>query len=224
VLEVEYKSKPHTVKMGQSLDGWQLVGYEFKEVPVPDGRPERRDVTYWSHAKHGDVVVEQTIPKERIFEGAEGKLWKPDFSGAGIKRGEVDRNRIAIKAYQLPNNPQFWRVPQEEQDWWEAWGEEEVFSKLAVRPHVDAKGESHGIKLMTTPGPGTALEGDRGLLKDDIVKSINGVPVHSKEEALGYVRGDGKDAEVYVVVYERAGVERTVTYDVPRRRRRRTRQ
>lgn len=220
-ISVEYNGKEQTVQMGATLDGWQLVGYRFEQKPAEDGKVSRTDVTYWKHARHGSVVIEQPIAPERIFEGGEGKTFKPEFDPKRISRQPVPKGQIARKAYQDALDSQTWHVPQSEVDWWEDWGESEVWEKLAVRPHKDAEGISHGIKLMSTPGPGTALEGDRGLKKDDIIKSINGVPVNSKEDALGYVRGEGKGLKKYVVVYETAGRERTVTYRLSDRRKRR---
>ena len=54
----------------------------------------------------------------------------------------------------------------------------------------------------------------RGLLPGDKVKSINGTPVNSRQDAVSYVKGPGKGLTRYLVVIERKGRMITMTYDV----------
>ena len=63
----------------------------------------------------------------------------------------------------------------------------------------------------------SSLAAKRGLRQGDVIKSINGVAVNSREEAVTYVKGPGKGRSRYDVVVERSGRLVTFTYNVRNR-------
>ncbi len=211
-LEIDYKGQRY-VRLGEEVDGWLLVGYEYSEK-------DRKNVLTFEHREHGRVACETkddaTIP---LVGDKSDLVLEPLDQDDAVAMSRVSRTKIEQRAFDPKGDGAYWYVPADEQTWWKTFGEDEVLKKLKTSPHMDQNGEPHGLKLLTTPGAGAvALRGERGLRKEDILKSINGVAVNSSDDVVAYLRGDGADAEYYTVIYERNGKERTVVYDVPRRR------
>ncbi|MCU0726655.1 MAG: PDZ domain-containing protein [Planctomycetes bacterium] len=106
-------------------------------------------------------------------------------------------------------------VPPESREWWAEYGESVLEKDVTVQPVTDPDtGKAAGLMLKEiTTGSYPARCGFR---PGDIVRSVNGVPVHSRQEAVAYARGPGKDAAKYVVEVERGGRVITLTFNVKR--------
>jgi S1-C subfamily serine protease len=109
-------------------------------------------------------------------------------------------------------------IPEDEQAWLFLYGEKNLWSKLETKQDVDAQGVSHGVIIRGLPESGTPLAASHGVGQGDIIRSINGEPMTSKEDIAIYLRGKGKGLTRYEVVIESGGKSRTVVYRVPRRR------
>ncbi len=204
-----------TMRTGEDVAGFTLIGFETS----PDtGAP----VLVFTHPEvEGLVRMERSAqPRPPLFD-------PPPFQVVtqnDLVQPRVVREGIPRRAYQdLLSDPSglTWVVPEEETAWWGEFGEEDVFSKLVVNAVTNADGTPRGIRLMSQPGQGTPVGTGRGLNQGDIIISVNGVPVRGKEDIVAYLRGDGRRLTRYAVVVEsETGLERTVVYNVERRRRR----
>ena len=112
--------------------------------------------------------------------------------------------------------PGYWDVPREEADWWGTWGEK-VAEGVSVLPLRDPDtGRPAGLELKSVP-EGSMLR-KRGYESGDVLRSVNGVPVTSKAQAMAYLKGEGKGLTRYVVEFERRGKIMTQTYNVRQER------
>ena len=105
-----------------------------------------------------------------------------------------------------------WSVPKEEREWFRVYGEK-VIEDIAVIPEKDPDtGKPNGVRIKTIR-KGSILA-KRGLKPGDKVISINGKPVTSRQDAISYVKGEGKGATRYIVEIERRGTIIKMTYNV----------
>ncbi len=204
------------LRTGESIDGFTLIGFEAST--------ERgEDALVFSNPKV-DGLVRMKRSEDPLQNLTTPPLVRALADNNDLAQPEVDLMSIPRRAYQdLLADPSglTWHVPAGEVYWWGAFGEDDVLAKLVVNVAKDAGGNAMGIKLMSQPGAGTAVSDGRGLMKGDIIKSINGVPTRSKEEIVLYLRGDGQGLGRYEVLVENeTGVERTLVYEVERARRR----
>lgn len=82
------------------------------------------------------------------------------------------------------------------------------------RRHRDAQGRYDGIEITEVAPGSTAAR--HGLQSGDVIKSINGHPVHSPSEAISYVKNNaGMHSGQWVVVIENLGQQRTLYVDPP---------
>src|SRR5207244_1316753 len=111
----------------------------------------------------------------------------------GFVGDEVAENGpLDPKAYEDPVTHE-WVIPETEQNWIEQYAEKDILPQLATKPDVDAQGVSHGLRIMSSiEANAPALGPSHGINQGDIIRSINGVAVTSKEDILNYLRGDGK--------------------------------
>ena len=85
---------------------------------------------------------------------------------------------------------------------------------LSTRVHYDPKtGQRAGVEI-TQVRKGSVAE-RHGAQSGDIIKSINGHPVTSKQEAIKFVKNNQDRYTVWEVVVENLGRERTVVYESP---------
>jgi hypothetical protein len=81
--------------------------------------------------------------------------------------------------------------------------------------HKDPRtGRYDGIQLVTVP-PGS-FAARHGFQSGDIVKSINGHPVNSEQEAISFAKQNADVYDRWEVVVESYGRERTLTYIPPK--------
>lgn len=92
---------------------------------------------------------------------------------------------------------------------------DDIIDELRPRQYTDPDtGERH-VRLTNVPSGSYAAR--RGFQSGDILKSINGVSVSSREEAIDYVRANPNEPQ-YRVVILRVGREQTLTYRNPQYR------
>jgi hypothetical protein len=87
---------------------------------------------------------------------------------------------------------------------------EDVLNKVRTEDVVDSKtGQRTGVRIADTGGVASAFDVRRG----DILKSINGTPVKSRDEAVKVVKGLPKETTTVSVVIERDGADVFYTVD-----------
>lgn len=87
-------------------------------------------------------------------------------------------------------------------------------SDVRLRQHRDPRtGRYDGIEISDV-APGSLAE-RHGATQGDVVKSINGHPVNSTQEAINYVKVNKDKYSSWEVVIENKGKTRTVTYQSP---------
>ncbi len=74
-------------------------------------------------------------------------------------------------------------------------------------------GKWEGIEILSVPSGSVASQ--NGLKSGDIIKSINGHPVNSVNEAITFAKDNSDAYDTWNVVIENAGRERTETYQTP---------
>jgi len=206
---VIFDGKELSIKPGFALGGFQLVQYTL------DHEKKTAKLVFINPESGDPFTVEQP------------QTAQPPLTGKGnepMKRGESDLVKDGVVTEKGPLPRTAWTdpatgdiiIPEEEQAWLEHFGEKNVWNGLATKPDVDAEGVSRGVRIMSVPEV-APLKPSHGLGVQDVVRSINGEPVTSKEDILNYLRGKGKGLTRYEVVVETGGKPRTVVYRVPRR-------
>jgi hypothetical protein len=190
------------VSRGQKVDRvWKLVEVENDKAKFEDENGEtvlleveRPDASQLGSAPNKD---EPDVP-DRIGEKPKEPVTKD--SGPHIEAVEV-----------RPNN---WEVPPEEVEYWDDFGEEiaEDVGVLTVTDPETKKAVGVQIKSIKE----RSILNRRGLKTGDILKSINGTPVRSRQDVLNYLKGSGKGLSRYQVVIERNGKDITTSYNVKR--------
>ena len=106
-----------------------------------------------------------------------------------------------------------WQMGKGEAEWWDRHGEK-VLEDVALQEEKDPEtGRPDGVRIRGFSD--SSMLKARGLLPGDKVKSINNTPVNSKQDAIAYVKGPGKNSTRFVVVIERKGALMSFTYDRP---------
>lgn len=86
-------------------------------------------------------------------------------------------------------------------------------TEVRTRTYRESGGGSGGIQILeVVPG---SLAAQHGAKTGDVIKSINGTPVNSTQEAISYVKNNKDNYSTWTVVVWNSGKERTVTYNVP---------
>jgi len=217
---VKFDGKERWIRPGDAVGGAGFRFVEFTLAPAtPSADTPRLARLVFNRPDGGEpIVVEQPDPPgQRLVEprGPALVLPPPDDTDA-FRRGLVpEAGPLGRPAYRKPNGD--WVVTDDEQLWIEAWGDTHLLPNLGMKPESDAEGKPRGVRITGLPESKTPLAPSHGLALNDIVKSIDKVPVHSKEEIVEYLRGPGRGRVRYEVVVEANGAERTVVYLVPRR-------
>lgn len=221
IVNIEWGGKPLSIGLGYVIDDnvegksfrWQLQKVTARKS---DGGGVLQFVSAQVEKDGGRVVVEQPVTPSGTL-ATDPKPFKPVFE-KGIDPESVSSTVLVEQAFRDPDTGA-WTVPVAETDWWQVHGEGLVLNTLKTQDVTAPDGRKLGVKLMSHPGEGTVVGTDRGMSKGDIIKSINGVAVGSMGDVMLYLRGEGRDLPKYVVVVERDGAERTLTYKVARRSR-----
>ncbi|MDE0897356.1 MAG: PDZ domain-containing protein, partial [Planctomycetota bacterium] len=70
-----------------------------------------------------------------------------------------------------------------------------------------------GIEITKVPAGSMAAK--HGAKEGDIIKSVNGHPVTTTQEAIKYAQNNAEKYTTWEILVENQGVERTVYYEVP---------
>lgn len=219
-VRVSYEGKEMTLSPGMDLAGFQLSQYV---LVAPDPRKAElvAKLVFLSLDDGKSFEIVQPSSGKETVVGPGGAPWERGWGPAIGEGGEVtEKGALARRAFQDPSTGD-WIIPSEERSWIEQFGEKNLWSRLGTKPDADAQGNPRGLRITTLPEEKTPLAPTHGISVGDVIRSINGVPMTSKEDVLSYLRGDGKSLERYEVVIDTNGRERTVVYRVSRPRARR---
>jgi hypothetical protein len=217
---VRFDGKEMWLRPGDAVgaSGFRLIEFEIARRCGAEALPGLVTLSFSPPGGGDTVTVSQPDPwGQRLLRTDGDSLVRPPEDLPAIQWGRApEKGPLARTAYTKPNGE--WVITDEEQLWIEVWGEKHVLPHLGMRPETDASGNPRGARITALPESKTPLAPSHGLHVGDVVKSIDGVAVHSKDEILEYLRGPGRGRGRYVVAVELNGAEREVVYRVPRGR------
>jgi hypothetical protein len=224
LARVTYDGKEMWIQPGDDVGGFRLI--EFNLVPVKQpaaapGKPSLKDesklarMVFRNPDAADPLVIEQPDPQSKpLLEAGKGLVETPAET-EGIKRGRCPKSGpLRNTGFQETGGD--WIITDDEQLWIELYGDELLLPNLGMKPETDSAGNPRGVRITALPESKTPLAPSHGLFMGDVIRSINGVAVSSKEEIVEYLRGPGKGLPKYKLVVELNGAERTVVYRVPR--------
>jgi hypothetical protein len=224
LARVSYDGKEIWVRPGDDLGGFRLIEFSLspaKAAAAAPGKPALKDeakiarMVFRNPDAPEPLVIEQPEPPAQALVSTGDKLVMTLQDLEAIKLGRSPlAGPLKNPAFQQPDGD--WVITEDEQLWIEVWGDKHVLPNLGTKPETDADGNPRGVRITSLPESKTPLAPSHGIVVDDVIRSINGVPVNSKEEIVEYLRGPGKGLAKYTVVIEKDGAERTVVYRVPR--------
>ena len=201
--------------------GFQLIEFTIVAGRTPDAVTQRNvprivRLAFAPPAGGEPVWIEQPDPQsDPLVAPGRPEPPRPFEDVAAIRRGRVPlAGLLGNQGYRRPNGE--WVISEDEQIWIEEWGETHLLPHLGMRTEWDAAGNPRGVRITELPETNTPLAPSHGLCVGDVVRSINGVALSSKDDLVEYLRGPGKGLYLYRVVVETDGAERTIRYRVPR--------
>ncbi|MEO6708835.1 MAG: PDZ domain-containing protein [Planctomycetota bacterium] len=163
------------------------------EELVWPGEFERRLDLAWMAAHPGSAGMLR--PTEITFKRG------PNFSTVPERTVELRPNEFTIGTEDLD-------------DWSENY--DVYLNQIEAGKHRDpTTGKYDGIALTSVPANSVAAA--HGVQEGDVIKSINGQPVNTKQEAIAYVKQNKDKFDVWEVVIESKGKQKTITYKVPKK-------
>jgi membrane-associated protease RseP (regulator of RpoE activity) len=89
-----------------------------------------------------------------------------------------------------------------------------MIAQIDHRRHRDPVTRQYdGIEIQSVPA--NSIAASHGVKSGDIIKSINGHPVTSSQEAIQFAKNNSEKYKVWEIVIENKGALRTVTYESP---------
>lgn len=89
-----------------------------------------------------------------------------------------------------------------------------IIAQVGHRRHRNpATGQYDGIEIKSVPP--NSIAAAHGVKSGDVIKSINGHPVSSVQEAIQFAKNNSDQYTTWEIVIENKGAERTVTYETP---------
>lgn len=139
-----------------------------------------------------DGSIQAPAPETFIDVAANVPRWNP------TRTTEVRKNQFIIGTEDATNVAENWSG---------------ILSReVRTRRYRDPQtGRYAGIQVSSI-SPGSIVEA-HGLQAGDVIKSINGEPVTSTQEAISYVKTNAETTNHWEAIIERQGREMTVTYD-----------
>ncbi len=86
---------------------------------------------------------------------------------------------------------------------------------VSSETHYDKDGKRAGIKITRVASDSIAAQ--HGMQSGDIIKSVNGYPVNSKQEAIAFAKKNADRYEIWEVQVENLGRTRTEVYHSPKK-------
>ncbi|MBK7643516.1 MAG: PDZ domain-containing protein [Planctomycetes bacterium] len=107
-----------------------------------------------------------------------------------------------------------WQIGTEDANYFAVHYQEELTRNVQTSRHQDRRtGKYDGIAIdKVTPG---SIAAGHGAQEGDVIKSINGQPVTSVQEAIHYVKTHSDQTTTWEVVVESKGITKTVIYHSP---------
>jgi hypothetical protein len=182
------------------------IGYEVyddpKQPPVKSGSSEFTLFKETAPAKPPTATPGPADPKGGPPPGPAPKEGGIDVAAAGTPPKPV---------LETPTeNSRRIRFEQDSYDWIGRVNPDSIIAQVQTEEAKNADGTPKGIRV-TGIAPGS-IASDFDIRQGDILKSINGTPVHSRGQAANVVKSLPKDVASVAVVIERNG--RDILYDV----------
>ena len=178
-------------------------GVRFAYLPENDEDPEREPQWASPPSPIDGVIVE-------LGDGQSVRV--PEASGARIPSappGAYSQSRPS-RTLELSNG--HYRLGEEDLKQFGDNYLEILSSEVRTTPHLDQSTKKWaGVELVSV-APGS-LAAQHGAMDGDVVKSINGHPVNSVNEAINYAKNNSDSVNTWIVVVENAGIERTMTFE-----------
>ncbi len=111
--------------------------------------------------------------------------------------------------------PGVWQVGLRDAEYFETNYSDVLANDVRLERHRDSKGKYDGIEFKEVK-PGSKAE-MHGAKAGDVVKSINGHPVTSQQEAISFVKNNKDKYDVWVVEVVNKGLTKTYTYKSPKK-------
>ncbi len=189
------------VTIGGKVEDWKLVMV-------------RKDEADFENTRTGDRV---TLKAEREAVPALAPAGSGETNprrGPTLGTRPEDWNSTRPPREMVEKSPGVWEVPRQTARWWGEYGEERL-QDVSLQPVVNPKTKKPMGLQVRSIKKGSILE-RRGIRKGDILRSINGHRVGSRQEAIAYLKGEGRGLTRYVVEIDRDGRILTLTYNVHR--------
>lgn len=180
-------------------------GVTFRRL-LDDGQPDPEVED--ESASPSDAFEDQALI---VAVGAEGAMLPdtqafPPLAGEGYYTGRRPPTTVEVR-------PNVFAVGSEDMAMINESYLDILSTDVRTRTFRDSGGNPGGIQLLEV-APGS-LAAKHGAKTGDVIKSINGTPVNSTQEAISYVKNNADNYTVWTVVVWNSGKERTVTYEVP---------
>jgi hypothetical protein len=112
--------------------------------------------------------------------------------------------------------PNWWQVGTEDAAYFEQNYSDVLANDVRMERHRDSKGRYDGIEIKEVK-PGS-IAANHGAKAGDVIKSINGHPVTSQQEAISFVKNNKDKYDVWVVEVWNKGQTKTYTYKAPQKK------
>lgn len=145
-----------------------------------------------------------------VIVGPDGVIQEPPARGK-IPRKEGE---VFVPGRSTAMGPNTWVLGTEDVKEFDTRWQEILGNEIKTQQHRDPKtGRYDGIEIKSVlPG---SIGARHGAQEGDIIKSINGTPVNSTNEAIQFVKTNKDNYSKWEVVVENRGKQRTVTYQSP---------
>lgn len=212
-----------------------FVFYKDTAVRLPEGKTQTLAVGDHLPKPHESIVVESITFKGVLFgfEGddeRESELVKVPVVDDGLSIVEVGPDGLimpetesSIGAVSKPTVFRPERTTLVRKDYYLIGTEDakrfsddyaSMIAQIDHRRHRDPVTRQYdGIEIQSVPS--NSIAAAHGVKSGDIIKSINGHPVTSSQEAIQFAKNNSEKYKVWEIVIENKGALRTVTYESP---------
>jgi PDZ domain len=202
-LAMKAGGPPVTLRVGHLVPGtvWMLVDVEKNKAIFKHTKKVDADLQHLTK-----VAPEITMPGGGVgLPGADGDAPSPGSSEPDPVVARDEPKPVEVR-------PGVWEWSKDDAKWFESDNHvESVRQSIKVQPWKNPEsGRYEGVKISKVK-PNSYLA-RRGAKKGDILVSINGVPVSSREGVINYIRKNGESQTQFTVKLIRNGQPKTLTY------------
>ncbi|MEO0653123.1 MAG: PDZ domain-containing protein, partial [Planctomycetota bacterium] len=209
-----YDGEEQWLYAGDALGGvhklWTVSEIRPNEVVftrlLDDGEPDEEEddqVARPPTAFDGDTLIVDATDGGAVVPDRDGDYFPPLGDDQYVGRGR-DRTQEV--------RPNYFQVGVEDKRQFNENYLDILSTDVRTRAYRE-NGKAAGIQIQSV-APGS-LAAQHGAKSGDVIKSINGNPVNSTQEAISYVKNNQGQYSTWEVVVWNSGKERTVTYNVP---------